>query len=177
MLLFLGAECARENRTVESKTYEILQQQIWSLLPAFCNKPIDLPEAFPGIAKILGSAIVDRPDLRQDVMASIRKLVTHNLEPGKNREVLARFAKNYLPLLFNIYTGDMEKSKATGKDTRKLAVLETAKCYLQISDKQVMNCTGIRDALLTSLAARCDQVQQHKVAGFGSWISARARVF
>ncbi len=80
---FPAMECAQEKRTVEAKTYDVLQQQIWSLLPGFCNKTTDVDVAFPGIAKILGSAVVDRPDLRQQVMASLRKLVSQNLEDGK----------------------------------------------------------------------------------------------
>ena len=77
-----AVEYAKENRVLESKTYDALQQQIWSLLPGFCNKTTDLLEAFPGIAKILGSAITDRADLRPEVMASLRKLINQNLEHG-----------------------------------------------------------------------------------------------
>ena len=76
-------EHAKEKHIVEAKTYDALQQQIWLLLPGFCTRPTDLPQAFPALAKILGSAITDRADLRQDVMASLRKLINANLEHGK----------------------------------------------------------------------------------------------
>ena len=50
-----------------------------------------------------------------------------------NRRMLARFAKNFLPLLFNIYAGDADSPK----DSKKLAVYETIKCYMQITEQEV----------------------------------------
>jgi ribosomal RNA-processing protein 12 len=49
-----------------------------------------------------------------------------------NIKELARFAKNYLPILFNIYTACEEKN-----DSVSLPILQTLKCYLQITDQQV----------------------------------------
>lgn len=40
-------------------------------------------QAFPGIAKVLGVAISERPDLRMEVMASLRKLINQSLSQGK----------------------------------------------------------------------------------------------
>ena len=50
----------------------------------------------------------------------------------ENIKELARFAKNYLPILFNIYTACEEKN-----DSVSLPILQTLKCYLQITDQQV----------------------------------------
>lgn len=50
----------------------------------------------------------------------------------ENVKELSKFAKNYLPILFNIYTACDEKN-----DSVSLPVLETLKCYLQITDQQV----------------------------------------
>ena len=47
--------------------------------------------------------------------------------------MLSRFAKNYLPLLFNIFTGDSESPK----NPQKRAVFETIKCYMQVADQEV----------------------------------------
>ena len=46
----------------------------------------------------------------------------------ENRAELARFAKNYLPLFFNLITADSENER----DSTRLAVLETAKCYMKV---------------------------------------------
>ena len=61
-----------------------------------------------------------------------------------NRAVLARFAKNYLPLLFNIYASDAESPK----DPKKLAVYETIKCYMQIADQEVSIVVGFDCSVL-----------------------------
>ena len=57
-----------------------------------------------------------------------------------SRTEMARFAKNFLPIFFNLYTADPVKEK----DPVKLAVFETVKCYFQIAEKPVSldrNCT------------------------------------
>ena len=51
----------------------------------------------------------------------------------ETRTELSRFAKNFLPIFFNLYTADPVKEK----DPVKLAVFETVKCYFQIADKLV----------------------------------------
>ncbi|KAL3864637.1 hypothetical protein ACJMK2_006302, partial [Sinanodonta woodiana] len=131
----LTVQYSQEQNIVAAKTYETLQLQIWSLLPGFCTRPVDLAKSFKGIAKVLGTAINERPDLRMDVMASLRKLIAHSLENDEAKMELARFAKNFLPIFFNLYTTDPEKEK----DPTRLAVLETTKCYLQIADKELIS--------------------------------------
>ena len=82
--VFLPAlECEQEGRKVESKTYDVLQSQVWALLPGFCKGTTDVAQSFRGIARILGSALSDRPDLRSDVCASLRNIITSNLDNGK----------------------------------------------------------------------------------------------
>ena len=39
-------------------------------------------QAFSGIAKVLGSAVSERADLRMEVMASLRKLINQSLQSG-----------------------------------------------------------------------------------------------
>ncbi|XP_052773393.1 RRP12-like protein [Mya arenaria] len=138
-------ELADQQNVVASKTYEALQLQMWSLLPGFCTRPTDLVASFKGIAKVLGTAISERDDLRMEVMASLRKLITQSLSSEEARNELCRFSKNFLPILFNQYTTD----PTTEKDMSKLAVLETVKCYLQVTDKEsvAIFCDKCRDKL------------------------------
>ena len=53
---------------------------------------------------------------------------------------LARFSKNYLPILFNIYS---TQAKDKNEERVHLAVYETCKAFLQISDKEVCVYTSI----------------------------------
>ena len=46
---------------------------------------------------------------------------------------MSKFAKNFLPIFFNLYTADPVREK----DPVKLAVFETIKCYFQITEKPV----------------------------------------
>ena len=41
-IFIVGSEYSKQDRIVESKTYDALQLQFWSLLQGFCNNPTDL---------------------------------------------------------------------------------------------------------------------------------------
>jgi ribosomal RNA-processing protein 12 len=69
-----------------------------------------------------------------EVMSALRKLILHNVDNEENKKELAKFAKNYLPILFNLYTTESTENR---RDPAKLAALETVKIYLQITDKEV----------------------------------------
>lgn len=85
---------------------------------------------FQNIAKILGTVIADRKDLRYSVMTALRRLIIHSQEgepsPKKEEDLreLGRFAKNYLPILFNLYT---TKSNGSEEEGHRLAAFETIK--------------------------------------------------
>ncbi|XP_077992398.1 RRP12-like protein [Glandiceps talaboti] len=128
-------ELLQSGQMVESKTYDILQSQVWSLLPGFCTSPTDLVQSFKSIARILGSVLNERADLRPDVCSAIRLLISKNLNNEENKAEVARFGKNFLPILFNIYTTvDTDK-----RDTTRFTALETIKMYLIITDTKLVN--------------------------------------
>ncbi|KAK6185603.1 hypothetical protein SNE40_007802 [Patella caerulea] len=122
-----------EKRFALATAYEALQKQIWGLLQGFCTHPSDLSSSFKSVAKIMGTAISERQDLKMEVMAALRKLINQNLENEANKAELARFAKNFLPILFNLFTTDPKKEK----EGCRLAALTTIKAYLQITDLQL----------------------------------------
>lgn len=135
-------ELAAQGRKAESVVYELFQSQVWALLPSFCNHPTDIKESFKSIAKILGTVIADRKDLRLSAMTALRRLITHSQEgeqtPKKVEDLreLSRFAKNYLPILFNLYT---TKSNNSEENSQRLAAFETIKIYLSIADSTLQN--------------------------------------
>ncbi|XP_039293238.1 RRP12-like protein [Nilaparvata lugens] len=136
----IAVECrnkSEELKNVDNKSnavsYDLLQSQIWSLLPSFCSHAIDITDSFSRIAKALGSILGSRKDLRIAVMAALRKLIvsvkdTNNVADAKE---IAKYAKNYLPILFNIYTTPPVGSEEAGI---RLAALETIKVYLTLAD-------------------------------------------
>lgn len=130
------AELKAKKDGIGAHSYELLCSQIWALLPSFCNNAIDVKENFKSIARILGMAISARKDLRMSVMASLRKLITRSIEAEKTEdtEELSRFAKNYLPLLFNLYT---TKPNGSDEEGQRLAAFDTIKVYLPITSKEL----------------------------------------
>uniref|UniRef100_A0A2K6UCI0 Ribosomal RNA processing 12 homolog n=1 Tax=Saimiri boliviensis boliviensis TaxID=39432 RepID=A0A2K6UCI0_SAIBB len=129
-------DLAQAGHTVESKIYDTLQWQIWTLLPGFCTRPTDVAASFKGLARTLGMAISERPDLRVTVCQALRTLITKGCEAEADRAEVSRFAKNFLPILFNLYG-----QPVAGGDTPapRRAVLETVRTYLTITDTQLVN--------------------------------------
>ncbi|XP_076981748.1 RRP12-like protein isoform X2 [Tamandua tetradactyla] len=127
---------AQADSMVESKIYDTLQWQIWTLLPGFCTRPTDVATSFKGLARTLGTAISERPDLRVTVCQALRTLITKGCEAEADRAEVSRFAKNFLPILFNLYG----QPTATGDSPApRRAVLETIKTYLTITEPQLVN--------------------------------------
>uniref|UniRef100_A0A8C5XFH6 Ribosomal RNA processing 12 homolog n=1 Tax=Microcebus murinus TaxID=30608 RepID=A0A8C5XFH6_MICMU len=129
-------DLAQADRTVESKIYDTLQWQIWTLLPGFCTRPTDVATSFKGLARTLGMAISERPDLRATVCQALRTLITKGCEAEADRAEVSRFAKNFLPILFNLYG---QPVAAGDTPTPRRAVLETIKTYLTITECQLVN--------------------------------------
>ncbi|TGZ37069.1 RRP12-like protein [Temnothorax longispinosus] len=120
--------------TADGKTYECLVTQIWSILPSICNDASDVKDNFKHVAKLLGIAINDRRDLRLPAMAALRKLIVK--AAADDRAELARFAKNYLPILFNLYT---TRPSGTDEEGVRLAAYDTIKTYVTIASSDLAN--------------------------------------
>lgn len=54
---------------------------------------------FKGIAKILGQALDERPDLHLDVMAALRNLVTKHVETG----IVVKFGSGPFPMMLAVH--------------------------------------------------------------------------
>ncbi|XP_072482690.1 RRP12-like protein [Notamacropus eugenii] len=131
-----ATELAQEGRTMESKIYDTLQWQIWTLLPGFCTRPTDVAVSFKGIARTLGTAISERPDLRLTVCQALRTLITKGCEAEMDRAEVRRFAKNFLPILFNVYGQPLADGESAAP---RRAVLDTIKTYLTVTETELVN--------------------------------------
>ena len=108
--------------------------------------------SFPSLARILGTALSERDDLRITVATSLRQLVEGCRENGEggreggigldscsihtyctaeDRQVLARFSKNYLPILFNLYT-------ASTRESEWAPLLECVRAYTSITEEALV---------------------------------------
>ncbi|XP_066153745.1 RRP12-like protein [Euwallacea fornicatus] len=153
-----SAQLAQAYNGIGAHSSELLYLQLWSLLPCFCNHPTDIKSEFKSLAKVLGVAISDRKELRLVVMAALRRLIQSAKESENAEDIteLARFDKNYLPILFNLYT---TKPIGSDEEGQRLACLETIKLYLTIS-REELNRQLFTNAL-ERLNASSDEPEDH----------------
>ncbi|NXG58608.1 RRP12 protein, partial [Hemiprocne comata] len=128
-------EFTQAGKSVEAKIYETLQWQVWTLLPGFCTHPTDVLGAFKGLARTLGMAISERPDLRPTVCQALRTLIHKGCKTDAERAEVGRFAKNFLPILFNVYSQPEENG---GNSAQRRSVLDTVRAYLTITNPQMV---------------------------------------
>lgn len=138
-----------ENKeSMNNKIFQTIIDQIWSLLPHFCDLPKDLRTAFDEqFATYLSNLMYSNVELRQPICHGLRLLVESNIaysegamaddlliqeefpiaEAKANIEYLGSIASNLLSVLFNVFS-------STSTDSRNF-VLETIDAYLQVISK------------------------------------------
>ncbi|KAM4703390.1 RRP12-like protein [Rhinophrynus dorsalis] len=131
-----AGDLSQEGRNLEAKIYETLQWQIWTMLTGFCIKPTDVAASFKGIARTLGMVIKDQPELRLSVCQALRTLISKGCEAEEDKAEVSRFAKNFLPILFNVYSEQPGPGEGA---THRLSVLDTVKAYLTITDQEMVS--------------------------------------
>ncbi|XP_023139487.2 RRP12-like protein [Amphiprion ocellaris] len=135
-------ELEQAGQKLEAKVYQTLQLQIWTMLPGFCTCPVDLIKSFKGMARTLGMAINERPDLRLTVCQALRTIINKSCSTEEEKAEMGRFSKNFLPILFNVYS---QQPAAGESGTYRMAVLDTIKVYLTVTEMQMV-CTFLQKA-------------------------------
>ncbi|KAL5118227.1 pre-rRNA processing protein [Pleosporales sp. CAS-2024a] len=167
---------ARE-KTMEIKVFETVVQQIWSILPGYCDLPLDLAEAFDqSFCEMLANLLYGQADLRTDICKALLNLVDSNkaivelegaedllaqariskTDATKNLAHLAGYASNMLAVLFNVYSQTLPQYRGT--------ILRTINAYLSIVPEKELMETFERVAtnLEASLPAERSQTQADK---------------
>lgn len=75
----------------------------------------------------MGTILSSRKELRDTILVSLRKLIdsaTKNSELSNDKEQLAYFAKNFLPICLNLYTNP---AHGTDEQATRFSALETIK--------------------------------------------------
>ncbi|XP_010533237.1 PREDICTED: RRP12-like protein [Tarenaya hassleriana] len=76
-----------QGRPTASRSVEALIYALWSLLPSFCNYPVDTAESFKDLQQILCRVLQEQSDIRGIICASLHILVQQNKEITEGREV------------------------------------------------------------------------------------------
>jgi len=138
-------------KTMEIKIFETIIQQIWALLPGYCNLPRDLTQAFDqSFAELLANLLYKQTELRADVCRALQTLVESNQEiialetPEKdlllrarmtkeeaqrNLDHLSTFAGNLLAVLCNVYSQTLPQFRGY--------ILQCINAYLSITSEKV----------------------------------------
>jgi len=101
--------------------------QFWSLLPVFFNEPTDIQQNLKTIARKLGDALTNAPPLRSFIMKALRQLISKS--KGDDQIEIAKYSKNYIPILLNLYVSDLTKDKAM-----KTTIYQTLSMFFSIND-------------------------------------------
>lgn len=148
-------EYGKAEKTVEVKIFETLIQQTWSILPGYCELPLDLEKAFDqSFAELLSNVLYKQTELRVDICKALQNLVESNqailsLETEgddlivqrritkdaakKNIAHLAGFSSNLLAVLFNVYSQTLPHYRGY--------ILQCINAYLSITPEKVSSQT------------------------------------
>ena len=138
-------------KTMEIKIFETLVQQVWALLPGYCNLPLDLRTAFDqSFAEMLATLLYKQTELRIDICKALQMLVESNQdivnievpeqelllkqrttksEAQKNLDHLSSYAGNLLAVLFNVYSQTLPQYRGF--------ILQCINAYLSITPEKV----------------------------------------
>ncbi|KAF2497365.1 NUC173-domain-containing protein [Lophium mytilinum] len=166
-----------KEKTVEIKVFETVVQQIWSILPGYCDLPLDLVDAFDqAFAEQLANLLYGQAELRTDLCRALQNLVDTNksiadlegdddlvaqsriskADAKRNIEHLAGFAGNFLAVLFNVYSQTLPQYRGI--------ILRCINAYLSIIPQEELMETFNRviTNLESSLAEGGSQTQADK---------------
>lgn len=137
----LASSCLQKWKTLEAsgKTndahiYELLCCQLWGLFPGFCREPRDV-EKFSLIARTAGMILSDNLYLRAPILDGFKELIPFVIAEGKDT-CIGRYAKNYLPILFNLY---INKPKGSYENDLRVSTLEVIKLFLKVTALDTLN--------------------------------------
>ena len=141
---------AGKSKTVETKIFETVVQQIWATFPGYCDLPLDLENAFDQpFAEFVSNLLYKHAELRVDLCRGLQNLVESNrailasdfadedlelerrtAKPQAERNIqhLTQFASNLLAVLFNVYSQTMPQSRAH--------ILQCINAYLSITPEK-----------------------------------------
>lgn len=74
-----------QGRIYASRSVDALIYSLWSLLPSFCNYPLDTAESIKDLEKALCSALHEEPDVRGTICSSLQILIRQNKKILENR--------------------------------------------------------------------------------------------
>ena len=128
-----ATQFAEEGDELKAKICETLESQIWDLLPAFFKTAVQVPTDFPTVARLLGTMLQERVDLRNNIATALRQLIEHHVDDDLAIDCIRKYCKNYLPILFNLYV------ECDAKHHNKTIVLGCLSSFIKVSSPDLVD--------------------------------------
>ncbi|KAI9869399.1 MAG: hypothetical protein M1813_000188 [Trichoglossum hirsutum] len=163
-------------KSLETKVFETIVQQIWSILPGYCDLPLDVSVAFDqSFAEMASNVLYKQVELRPDVCRALQTLVDSNkailalesdgdlvlqrrvtkADARNNIDHLASFAGNLLAVLFNVYSQTLPQYRGF--------ILKCINAYLSITPEKELVSTFERvTTMLGTSLGEAEQTQAEK---------------
>ncbi|XP_030379067.1 RRP12-like protein [Scaptodrosophila lebanonensis] len=118
-------EYANSKTTSSAHIYELLCCQLWGLFPGFCRQPKD-PENLRLLAPTIGVALEKNPEFRAPICDGLLELLDDS-QSAECHEAIGKYARNFLPRLFNLYT---QKPNGTHESDLRKRILDVIRLYV-----------------------------------------------
>eukprot|EP00929_Paragymnodinium_shiwhaense_P100288 TRINITY_DN6250_c0_g1_i1.p1 TRINITY_DN6250_c0_g1~~TRINITY_DN6250_c0_g1_i1.p1 ORF type:complete len:1362 (-),score=479.40 TRINITY_DN6250_c0_g1_i1:136-4221(-) len=173
-----------------AKKYMTLVEQVWALLPGFCEEPLDAQAAMLAdggrLAKQLVAVLLNEPELREFVWSAFHNLCKAVLEPETemsealvetNKGCLRTLSSRVMPEMFTTFVKMHAESE--GKDesrtsqSRRIA-MEAVKAYSQVAEQTLVGnfFKNIMAKLLKATAGTDESVPLVQAAPLGDLSNA-----
>ncbi|KAK6139545.1 hypothetical protein DH2020_026714 [Rehmannia glutinosa] len=73
-----SAVLEQEGKMYSARSVDGIVYSLWSLLPSFCNYPVDTAESFKGLERALFTALQEEPEIRGIICSSLQILIQQN---------------------------------------------------------------------------------------------------
>ena len=127
-----ATQLAQAGDEVNAKLCETLESQIWDLLPRLFKTAINVEQDFPLVARLLGTLLQERVDLRNNISTALRQLIEHHIDNEPVITCVQKYSKNYLPILFNLYI------ELESKYHNKAIILGCLASFVKISSSEIV---------------------------------------
>ena len=127
-----ATERAQVGDEINAKIYETLEGQVWDLLPRLFKTAVNVEQGFPLVARLLGTLLQERVDLRNNIATALRQLIEHHIENKQAIECVNKYSKNYLPILFNLYI------ETESKHHNRAIIIGCLSSFMKISSSEII---------------------------------------
>ncbi|CAH9077093.1 unnamed protein product [Cuscuta europaea] len=81
-----SAMLEEEGKIISARTIDGIVYSLWSLLPSFCNYPLDTADSFKGLEKVLNRALREETDIHGIICSSLHILIEQNKNIAEGKE-------------------------------------------------------------------------------------------